>query len=233
MALRWIVFDAVGTVIYPTPGVAVAYHEIGRAFGSSLSLEDVRTRFRSAFAAASESINAGTSEADEEAFWRDIVKAALPDVSDPEACFRELFDHFGRTTAWACFNDVAPTLHSLRTRGFRLAVASNFDRRLHPLCDGLGEGLPLRLFERRVISSEVGFRKPAVEFYSAVLDATGARPDELLVVGDDERNDVLGARAAGLRAIHLRRDADAPQLDRALFDRDFISSLSELEALEP
>ena len=155
---------------------------------------------------ASESINSGTSEADEEAFWREIVNGVLPDVSDPELCFRELFDHFARITAWACFDDVAPTLEGLRSRGFRLAVASNFDRRLHPLCDGLGAGQPLRLFERRVISSEVGFRKPAAEFYQAVLKVTEAGPDELLVVGDDEQNDVLGARVAGLRAIHLRRE---------------------------
>lgn len=228
MSLQWIVFDAVGTVIYPTPSVAVVYHAIGSQFGSQLSSEEVRSRFRAAFQMASANEHAGTSEADEEVFWRDIVRATLPDVRDLEACFRKLFDHFGRPSAWACFDDVAPSLTELHASGFRLAVASNFDRRLHPLCDRLGDGLPLRLFEQRVISSEVGHRKPSGEFFQAVLKMTGARANEILVVGDDERNDVRGARNAGLRALHLKRDAAHAQFDRELLERDFIQSLNEL-----
>lgn len=231
MSLKWIVFDAVGTVIYPTPSVAIAYHNIGVRFGSRLSQDEVRTRFKAAFQLASSSEHAGTSEADEEHFWREIVLATLPDVSDAESCFRELFDYFSRPSAWACFADVAPTLTRLQERGFRLAVASNFDRRLHPLCEGLGDGLPLKRFEVRVVSSEVGYRKPSREFFQAVLSGTGARAEEVLVVGDDLRNDVQGALNAGLRALHLHRDAEAPQTVRDVLERDFIRSLSELEGL--
>lgn len=231
MSLQWIVFDAVGTVIYPTPSVAVVYHAIGSQHGSRQSLEEVRRLFRAAFHAASAHEHAGTSEADEELFWRGIVRETLPDVRDLEACFRQLFDHFGRPSAWACFDDVAPTLTELHARGFRLAVASNFDRRLHPLCEELGDGLPLKLFEQRVISSEVGYRKPSSQFYQAVLNMTGARADEVLVVGDDEQNDVDGARHAGLRALHLRRESPLAQSDRELLKRDFIQSLSELVEL--
>lgn len=231
MTLKWIVFDAVGTVIYPTPSVAVAYHNIGTQFGSRLTQDEVRTRFKAAFQAASENENAGTSERDEEHFWRRIVQETLPDVRDMEACFRELFDHFARPSAWACFDDVAATLSLLRNRGFRLAIASNFDRRLHPLCEGLGDGLLLKQCEIRVVSSEVGYRKPSRNFYRAVLSGTGAQPNEVLVVGDDARNDVQGALDAGLRAFHLRRDAEIAQLDRPVLERDFIRSLQELSEL--
>lgn len=225
-SIKWVVFDAVGTVIYPTPGVAEIYHRIGSQFGSTLSFEAVRARFKAAFANASRSEEAGTSEADEMAFWRAIVRETLPDVSDPHGCFRELFDHFGRPEAWACFDDVAPALTELQAQGYRLAVASNFDRRLHRLCDELGDGQPLRRFEQRVISSEVGYRKPAREFFTKMLDQLRASPHEVVLVGDDLTNDVEGARAVGIRAIHLRRGHQVaiPEFEHI----DELASLSEL-----
>ena len=44
-----ILFDAVGTLIYPDPAVAVAYYQAGFEYGSRLSVSNIRTRFRDAF----------------------------------------------------------------------------------------------------------------------------------------------------------------------------------------
>ena len=171
-----------------------------------------------------------TNESEEEHFWRGIVAAVFEDVADSEACFRDLFEHFAQPSAWVCFDDVAATLRLLSERGFRLAIASNFDRRLHSVCDGL---TALSGIECRVISSEVGYRKPASGFFEAVLRLTQARPEHVLMVGDDEANDVIGARQFGLRALHLRRDAEADWIEQPLFERPWIVSLRELEALTP
>ena len=236
MSLRWIVLDAVGTLIEPTPDVATAYHNVGAKYGSQLSREEVQQRFGRAFKAAHRSDGLtdaaafSTSESEEERFWRAIVAAVFEDVTDIEACFRDLFEHFAQPTAWVCFDDVAATLRLLSERGLRLAIASNFDRRLHSVCDGLAA---LSGIECRVVSSEVGYRKPASGFFEAVLRLTQARPEEVLMVGDDEANDVIGARQFGLRALHLRRDADAALIELPLFERPWIGSLQELEALTP
>ena len=236
MSFRWIVLDAVGTLIEPTPDVATAYHNVGAKYGSQLSRDEVQQRFRRAFKAAHrsdglpEAAAFSTSESEEERFWRAIVSAVFEDVTDIEACFRDLFEHFAQPTSWVCFEDVATTLRLLAARGFQLAIASNFDRRLHLLCDGLAA---LSGIECRVVSSEVGYRKPASGFFEAVLRLTQARPEDVLMVGDDEANDVIGARQFGLRALHLRRDAETAQLDRPLLERTWISSLQELEALTP
>jgi len=47
--VRWLAFDAVGTLIAPQPSVAEAYWSIGRQFGSQLALEEVGRRFSKVF----------------------------------------------------------------------------------------------------------------------------------------------------------------------------------------
>ena len=47
----------------------------------------------------------------------------------------------------------------------------------------------------------VGYRKPSPEFFSAILDQTGAKPAETVMVGYSLETDVVGAMAAGLHGI--------------------------------
>jgi putative hydrolase of the HAD superfamily len=203
--IRWIVFDAVGTVLFAEPSVPAAYCAIGRRFGSSITPEEAGRRFRDA-ARASIDLNGNdplsTSEAGEKEFWRRTVEAVLPDVSQPAECFAELYDHFALPESWGCYPDVAGTLKALGARGFRLALASNFDARLHSVCAGHPE---LAQVETRVISSEIGWKKPSPRFFAAVIQACDVRPNEILMVGDDFANDVEPALAAGIHAVHLER----------------------------
>ncbi|MBI1313949.1 HAD-IA family hydrolase [bacterium] len=209
VGLHWVVFDAVGTLIDPSPDVATVYHRVGCAYGSRMSRDEVRVRFRAAFrrTEASERSRASgmsTCEADEVERWKQIVAEVFDDLPPAVAddCFRELFEHFARPTAWTCFEDVAPTIAVLRERELNIAVASNFDSRLHTVCDGLP---PLDEIAVRVVSSEVGFNKPSSGFYAAVLRLADASPDEALVVGDDAINDVQGAEQAGIRGVLIDR----------------------------
>ena len=228
MSVRRVVFDAVGTLIFARPDVATAYHSIGRRHGSRLSREQVAAHFRKAFREAENRDRTGegssrTSEAAEEQRWRRVVADVLPDVSSHEECFAELFEHFGLPESWSCFEDVRPALDQLRIRGLEPAIASNFDARLHPVCDGLA---PLAKIRPRVVSSEVGFRKPSRSFYDALLDEIGAAPDEVLMVGDDLENDVRGAESAGIRAVLIHRREGSPPAGVA-----FVKSLLELETV--
>jgi putative hydrolase of the HAD superfamily len=221
-SVRAVFLDAVGTLLHPWPPAVWVYCATGARFGSRLSLAAVTTRFAAAFARQEEQdLAAGlrTDEAREVARWRAIVAAVLDDVSDPEACFRDLYHHFSRPSAWR----VAPTagvLEELAGRGFTLGIASNFDHRLRGLMAGLPE---LRPVHHLVISSEVGWRKPALEFFRAARDRGGVPPEQILFVGDDFANDYEGARAAGLRAVLLDPHGRCPEPPPAR-----IQSLSEL-----
>lgn len=212
---RWIAFDAVGTLMHPAPAAGDVYYQVGPRFGSRLPADEVARRFRLAFRESERRDGAvpggarlATSEARECERWREIVCGVLDDIADVAGCFDELFAHFSRPTSWACFDEVPQVLGQLRTLGYRIALASNFDGRLHAVCDGIPA---LKDVELRIISSEVGWRKPAKGFFDALVSQTGCSPNEVLMVGDDLANDVEGARSAGLHALLInRRDSAAP-----------------------
>jgi putative hydrolase of the HAD superfamily len=197
--IRAVVFDAVGTLIHPEPPAGIVYAEAGRRFGSSRTEVEIAVRFTTAFRRQEDVDYASglrTDEAREIARWQAIVAEVLDDVAEPDACFRYLYEHFARPAAWRMDASAAATLAGLAERGYRLGIASNFDSRLHEvLKSGVMSALPL------VISAAVGWRKPAAAFYTAICQAVGAQPHEVLYVGDDRRNDYDGARNAGLSAV--------------------------------
>ncbi|MBW3081316.1 HAD family hydrolase [Bifidobacterium saguinibicoloris] len=74
-------------------------------------------------------------------------------------------------------------------------------------------GLDLEpLFDNIVISSEVGVRKPSPRIYRIALDGVLADPGRTVMVGNDERADILGAKGAGIDGVYLRT-AISPQND--------------------
>ena len=238
MNVDWVVFDAVGTVIRPEPGVSMAYHRIGTQFGSERTLEDVRVRFSTAFAETEREDVTGdsaltTSPEIEEARWRHIVAAVFPEVSDSEGCFQELHDYFARPSAWSLFDDTEATLRLLKEAGLRLAIASNFDHRLHSICDGISA---LTLFEKRYVSSELGYRKPSENFYRAITTDLNVTPDRVLMIGDGLENDVEGSLAVGMKAALVAREkspdsaGDVAQTTAGMPYR-ILNSLVELEGL--
>jgi putative hydrolase of the HAD superfamily len=132
----------------------------------------------------------------------------LDDVLTPEECFQELFAHFGQPDAWGCFPEVASALCKLRQAGYRLAVGSNFDARLHSVLDGTPALSPIEL---RVVSSEVKYRKPSGRFFEAITRGANCAASEILFVGDDPVNDVAAAQEAGFWAWQIDRGHNAGQ----------------------
>ena len=104
----------------------------------------------------------------------------MDDVTDVDGCFRELFEHFSHPEAWRCDPEAAATIETLRRRGYALGMASNYDQRLRSVAAGLP---PLRPLQHLVISSEVGWRKPAAQFFQAVRQAfDSASPGDVVLL---------------------------------------------------
>lgn len=206
-----IVFDAVGTLIHPSPSVDDVYTAAALRQGVVLDRDEVKGRFGRHFRDDEADEHRGplaTDELTERRRWRRIVADVLPELPDPDRAFDELWDHFGRPTAWRPFADVGPSLRALREAGMPIRIASNFDARLRGVVDGLPElgGVAAP----PVISSEVGYRKPHPAFYHAACASLGIPPERVLCVGDDPENDVRGPSRAGLRGLLLDRDGTRP-----------------------
>ncbi len=201
--VKAVFFDAVGTLLVPEPPAADVYADVGRRHGSRLGLVEIARRFAAAFAREEEIDLAGalrTSEEREVRRWRNIVAAVLDDVADPASCFHALYDHFARPAAWRCRADAARVLSTLAQRGCALGLASNYDHRLRSVIAGSTELYPLK---HVVISSEVGWRKPAPQFFAHIVKTVQLSVEQILLVGDDVDNAYAGARGAGLQALLL------------------------------
>lgn len=198
-----IVYDAVGTLIHVQPTVAAIYQDVGRRFGSQLGSDEIQKRFPIAFAKQDRfdsETSWRTSEVREQERWCAIVGHVLDDVSDSVGCFDELFKAFGMPSAWRCDPDGANLLANLHQRGIRQALASNYDSRLRAVL----APMPIAPYlEAIVISSEIGWRKPAPEFFAHVATTLQLPPEAILFVGDDRNNDYEGARRAGMQGLLL------------------------------
>jgi putative hydrolase of the HAD superfamily len=199
------------------------YAGVALRHGLDLSPAVVRDRFLAAFRAEEEADRAAgwvTSEARELARWWRIVTYTLSGVSDPKACFHELFQHFSKPAAWGKNTDAEAVFARLREQGLVLGIASNYDARLRSVVAGHDAMAPLA--DRQVISAAVGHRKPSRRFFDEVARVAGCEPSEILLVGDDLENDYEGATAAGMQAVLLDPDGRHPAIERR------ISALREL-----
>lgn len=224
-SIRFVLFDAVGTILRPEPSVGEAYFAAGRAAGSQLALDEVTRRFRHAFAHQFRTAGS-TNDQQERQRWRAVIAAVFDDVAEVDNdLFPRLWNHFGDSANWRWFDDARMGWDALQSAGIPLGLASNYDSRLADVCRGLP---PLDQCGRIFASSAVGWAKPSVEFFRVVEQCLECSPQEILLVGDDLENDYWGARRAGWRSIWLDRDDHAPPPDVPASDR--ITSLAQLPA---
>jgi putative hydrolase of the HAD superfamily len=117
------------------------------------------------------------------------------------------------------FDDVIPCLTSLKQKGYRLAVLSNWDSSLHGCLDAhdLNE-----YFDASFASLEEGVEKPDPRLFQIVLDHFGVNPAEAFHVGDEPIDDFEGATGAGIPTALLDRNATE-------ISKPVINSLLQLE----
>jgi HAD superfamily hydrolase (TIGR01509 family) len=148
-----------------------------------------------------------------EAHVRTILDAIDPGLGDrlsPETRTALLDAYAGPAlTVPPTVDDGARTaLETLCSQGYILAVVSNTMRTPGVTLRKLLERYRLLgCFKHTTFSDEVGIRKPDPEIFHLTLRAVGGEPESAVHVGDDMVLDVHGARAAGMRVIHVSRAA--------------------------
>jgi HAD superfamily hydrolase (TIGR01662 family) len=133
-----------------------------------------------------------------------LRKIRLRDVSG--TVVQDAIEEFYRpeVDAWQLFPDAVETLTALREMGLKMGLISNSksDWAVRAILEKYDLS---KLFEVIVTSAELRMRKPRLNIFTRALVALHAKPCETVFVGDSLQADIIGARTAGLRSIHVRR----------------------------
>ena len=196
--IRAVTFDVGGTLIEPWPSVGAVYAEVAARHGLVVPADALDRQFALAWAARQDF---GHSLSD----WSRLVEqtfAGLVPGSPSAALFDALYRHFATAAPWRVFDDVAPCLRELRRRGLKLGIISNWDERLRPLLRDLKLD---SYFDSIVVSGEAETHKPDPRIFQVAAAQLGVPVAAIVHIGDSAPEDVAGARAAGLQALHLTR----------------------------
>lgn len=124
------------------------------------------------------------------------------------SCAVELVREWERHENFFLYDDALPALAELRRHRLRIGLVSNGQRDL----DEFARHHSLDV-DVCVSSLRHGHVKPHRSIFEAALTALDADPADAAMVGDSYADDIVGARALGMRAILVDRDgvhADEP-----------------------
>ena len=130
---------------------------------------------------------------------------------------------------WPVFPEVPASLRALRDGRWRLAILSNTDA---DLLDASLRAIGVQV-DLRIVASEVGSYKPAVQHWKAFFAQTGADRARHVHVAASLFHDVEPCGLLGLRCVWINRLGERSQLPRAGELVDLATLPSTLDALTP
>ncbi len=117
------------------------------------------------------------------------------------------------------FDDADPALQKLSRRDVKLGIISNVSS--HEVAMGILDNVRLtKYFDQVVTSASVGIRKPDPGIFQYALMQFKARPEEAVMIGDSEMQDIGGGYVAGLKTVLVDR---RQRVESSLADHRFNS----------
>ncbi len=182
MSIKAVAFDLFGTLVQigqPTQPFGKLLEQIGRPPAESKFLRRLIMTKNEGLAGIANALGG------------DISLAKLAEIES--ALYEEL-------ASVHLFPESLEVLDTLRSKGIKIGIASNLAA---PYAVPVKILLPAMDVE--VWSFDVGAVKPEPAFFEQVIAGFGFDANEILMVGDNGKNDVAGARAAGIQARLIQR----------------------------
>ena len=204
--IRALFFDAGGTLLTPAEPVGRIYARLAHMRGWSAREEEMEKGFRAAWKKRRvEGVGLDGTLGREG--WKRIVKESAIGSGMPadfafEDYFSEVYDYFARPGAWQDFPEVDEVIRSVREKGIRVGIISNWDPRLRRVLGGFSWA---ELLDPILISEECGVEKPHVTLFRRAEKEVGLNAEECALVGDDPLSDRAGAEEAGWRCALVER----------------------------
>ena len=225
--VRAVFFDVDFTLIYPGPTFqGEGYAVFCRRYGITVD----PARFPGAVIAASSILYDDHNHVYDAAIFVRYTRRIIEEMGGTgetlDACAQEIYSEWAACQHFFLYDDVAPALRELATRGLKIGLISNSHRCLA----SFERYFSLHgLIAAAISSSEHGYLKPHPSIFESALKLAGVSAHESVMVGDSYPHDVEGARQVGMRGILVQRtsrmSATVPP------DVPVIRDLSELPAL--
>lgn len=140
-------------------------------------------------------------------YTRQIIKGMGGEGPGLDACVREIYEQWAACQHFALYDEVPAVLRQLNAAGLRIGLISNTHRCLASFQTHFElEGL----IAAAISSSEHGFMKPHPSIFEAALRLIDVPAAAAVMVGDSLKQDIDGARRAGMRAVLVRRSSGVP-----------------------
>lgn len=94
--------------------------------------------------------------------------------------------------------ETKPLLQSLKGKGIKVGIISNFQHAPHVRKVLRRNGL-LKMLDAVIVSGEFHVKKPDPRIFEIALEKLGTKPETTLFVGDDPERDIRGAASVGMR----------------------------------
>ena len=218
--IRAVLLDALGTLVRFDPPAPLLRDELHTRLGVEVPPPAAAAAIRDEIAYYRAHLHEGR-DADSLA---DLRRRAAEAMRPALGIDGDLTEALLAALRFHAYPDAAPALTTLRSRGLRIVVVSNWDHSLHERLEQTGLA---PLVDGAVASAELGHAKPDREIFEHALGLAGVGPEAALHAGDSPREDVAGALAAGLRAVLVARGGGRPPVAEV----PVIASLAELPPL--
>ena len=108
--------------------------------------------------------------------------------------------HFCYNEAKACIAEAIPVLDALAAR-YPMVLVSNFYGNVESV---LSDFDVRKYFGTIVESAVVGVRKPDPKIFALGVEALGLKPEEVLVIGDSYKKDIVPAESLGCKVLWIK-----------------------------
>jgi putative hydrolase of the HAD superfamily len=214
-----VLFDLGYTLIYFHPAREIIVQEALRAVGGERSTAEINAAIQQVWSDyyrhAETARFAACEEYDRQAgseLSRNLLQALGVKAGDEalRAYHRALEEGLGRPDALRPYPEAHEVLSTLRAKGYRLGIVSNWSWNLRDRVKSVGLE---DYFELVWGSAYAGCHKPHPCIFEQALAQMGLDAARVLHVGDSYRHDVLGARGTGLSAVLVDRSDGAGARD--------------------
>ena len=120
----------------------------------------------------------------------------------------EAIKYFGlKKTPWHSedeipFEDALGTLELLKERGYKLGIIANQSAGTAQRLENWGL---LKYFDIVAASAELGIAKPDRLIFEKAIEFAGCQPQNTVMVGDRLDNDIIPAKALGMKTVWIRK----------------------------